>query len=140
MLIIDMLQSLFIHAYAVICNINNNPFSQFITMNLEHSLALFVFQTMIDGILHNGLQHQTYDLCMGDPWIHIDLKFQLVLVSHFLNRKIASYILDFLPDGHQFVFNTDTLPEKPCQRSSHKYYLFILLSLCHPDNRIQRII
>ena len=37
MLIIDMFQGLFIHTYTVICNINNDPFSQFIAMNLEHS-------------------------------------------------------------------------------------------------------
>ena len=73
-------------------------------------------------------------------WIHIDLKFQFILIAHFLNGEITLYILDFLADEDRFIFVADTLPQKSCQRSGHQYYIFIFLPFRHPDNGIQRII
>ena len=73
-------------------------------------------------------------------WIHIDLKFQFILIAHFLNGEITLYILDFLADEDRLIFVADTLPQKPRQRSGHQYYIFIFLPFRHPDNGIQRII
>ena len=70
----------------------------------------------------------------------MNLEFQLILVAHFLDGQVAFYILDFLADENSLILIADALAQKPCQRCRHKHNIFIFLSLCHPDNRIQCVI
>ena len=140
MLIINMFQSLLIHAHTIIYDINYHILTFHISMDFKKSFTVLILQSMIDRILHDRLQYKTNDRNMGNTRFHLYLKLQLILITHFLDGKITSHIFNFLPDRNELILITDALPEQSCKRSCHNYHFFILLSLSHPYNRIQCII
>ena len=95
---------------------------------------------MVDRILENRLHHKLYRVATANLRINLERNFEFVLVAHLLDIHVVLRVLDLILDRNNILTAAQTDPKETRKLRYHEDRILVLLSLDHPDNRIERII
>jgi len=108
--------------------------------DLDQPVPVHKIHGVVDGVLHDGLDHQ---LDGGEIFRlsgAVDPITELILVAHLLNQEIVAHMLQLILHRDDVAALGKADAEKAGQSGDHPYGVLPLSVFDHPDNDIQRII
>ena len=72
-------------------------------MNVNTSLSTFILDSMVKCILHHRLKSQLQNLIFINYLIQLNVIFQNIPVTHFLDLEITADMLLFFLNGDKFL-------------------------------------
>ena len=130
----------FRHSKSIIFHLQINILILAVTPNMDLTLSVHKFHTIINSILKQRLKHQLYNTPIQNIFLYLKIHFKAVLISDLLDVHVISGMLDFILNlNHSFTL-AQTDAEQTGKLRDHKYRIIISFTCDHPDNRIQCII
>ena len=105
--LLDLLTKLFklflIHAHTIIPDSQADNIPLFLPVNVNTAFGTFILDSMIKRILHHWLKSQLQNLIFINYLIQLNVIFQNIPVTHFLDLEITADMLLFFLNGDKFL-------------------------------------